>query len=89
MSEKFTPAQLVANGKTGEKYLSNNNVTVEIVSVKTEDRVNEIRYLRSYPANSAAINKALFLELFKFKTFTKQPAAPVPASGKNTEGMKS
>lgn len=74
MSEKITPAVLVQAGKVGEKYLSNNGVLVEIVAVKVGD-VKETRYLRSYPPNSAAIGKTLFLEAFKFKTFERQGAS--------------
>ena len=79
MKGKITAADIIATGKTGDKFLSNNGVSVEVVSVKIQGG-QEVRYSRSYPAGSAPIGKALFLSFFNFKTFTKLEAEKVGAT---------
>lgn len=71
MSKKLVAQDVVAQGKAGDKFISNNGVTIDVVSVTGESGTQERRYKRSYPADAAPIGKALFLELFNFKSFTR------------------
>lgn len=81
MIKKLSTADVVADVTAGNMYISNNGVTIEVVSVANGTGGQERRYKRSYPAGSAPIGKALFMEFFKFKTFTAVPVTGAKNSG--------